>query len=191
MSSPNTLCTCAGRETWSTDHVTRKALCLSSERNGGCTSTCSSCPVSIDWISWSGLAECFVNGSAKQYSLDIWDRSSRCPVLLSCLNIWITRCASFCSGKWVVWAVVTRLFASVLMWIGKISPLTSAHKARTKRHVPKNTSSKHRVQQQLSIEWLLQSCDFHNQQLNLGWLFVFLVVLIVRVTEPCDLQQER
>ena len=138
MSSPNTVWICAGRDRWSTDHVTKKALCLSTDRNGGCTSTCSSWPVSIDWMSWSGLAECLVNGSAKQYSLAMWERSSRCPVLLSCLSIWIKWCVSFCSGKWVVRAVVTRLFASVLICIGKISPLTSAQSARTNRHVPKH-----------------------------------------------------
>ena len=86
-------------------------------------------PVVIVETSWSGLALCLVNGSARQYSLAMWPKSSRWPGLLSCLNIWIKWWVSFCSGKCVVWAVVTKLLASVLRWLGRISPLTSAPKS--------------------------------------------------------------
>ena len=38
----------------------------------------------------------------------------------------------------MVWAVVTELFASVLMCIGTTSPLMSAQKALKNKHVPKH-----------------------------------------------------
>ena len=123
---------------WSATHWHKKALCLSNERKSGCTSTFSITPVSIVLTSWSGLADDLVSGSARQYSLAIWDKSSSWPVLLSCLNICIRWWVSFCSGKWVVCAVVTRLLASVLICIGMISPVTSAHKARINKQVPKH-----------------------------------------------------
>ena len=95
-------------------------------------------PVAIVKTNWSGFTVCLVSGSAKQYSLATWLKSSRCPVLLSCLSIWIRWCVSFCSGRCVVWAVVTKLFASVRVWMGTISPLISAHKALKSKHVPKH-----------------------------------------------------
>ena len=50
-------------------HVVKIALCFSNDRNGGCTSTCSSLPVVIDDTNWSGFAVDLVSGSARQYSL--------------------------------------------------------------------------------------------------------------------------
>ena len=123
---------------FSITHVVTNALCFNNVLNGGWTSTWSSLPVGLELTSWSGFAVCLVSESAKQYSLAIWLKSSRCPVLLSCLSICIRWCVSFCSGKCVVCAVVTKLLASVRIWISTISPLTSARRARRNKHVPKH-----------------------------------------------------
>ena len=138
MSSQKNVKTLCGSDKVSMTHVVKNVLCFSNDRNGGCTSTFSSLPVVIDDTNWSGFAVDLVSGSARQYSLAMWLKSSKWPVLLSCLNICIKWWVSFCSGRCVVWAVVTKLFASVLMWMGTISPLMSAQSARKNKQVPKH-----------------------------------------------------
>ena len=51
-----------------------------------------------------------------------------------------TSCGLFpyCSGKWIVHDVVTRFFASVLMWISPTSPDRPIHNPRRNRHEPKH-----------------------------------------------------
>ena len=85
MSSQRNDVTLWGSFKFSITHVVRNALCFNNVLNGGWTSTWSSLPVVIGLTSWSGFAVCLVSGSAKQFSLAIWLKSSRCPVLLSCV----------------------------------------------------------------------------------------------------------
>ena len=53
--------------------------------------------------------------------------------------MWIV---SFCSGKWIVLAVVTRFFASVHMWISATSPDKFTQNPRRNWHEPKHFMKK-------------------------------------------------
>ena len=80
-------------------------------------STSSKFPVSTTVIRLSALDEIFVRQSAKQFWVGMWARSWILPEQASFRNIEIMWIVSFCSGRWIVLAVVTRFFASILMWI--------------------------------------------------------------------------
>ena len=101
-------------------------------------STSSKFPVSTTVIRLSALDEAFVKQSAKQFWVGMWARSWILPEQASFRNIEIMWIVSFCSGRWIVLAVVTKFFASVLMWIFVTSPYRSIHNPRRKWHEPKH-----------------------------------------------------
>ena len=64
----------------------------------------------------------------------MWARSWIPPEQDSFLNIEIMCIVSFCSSKWIVLAVVTRFFTSVLVWIFAISSDMSIHNPQRNWH---------------------------------------------------------
>ena len=109
---------------------TKKALCSMSVLKLGCISTLRNLPVFTAVIKLSAFADAFVKQSDKQFWVEVWAKSWILPEQASFRNIEITWIVSFCSGKWIVLAVVTTFFASVLMWIFAISPDMSIHNPR-------------------------------------------------------------
>ena len=89
-------------------------------------------------IKLSAFADNFVKQTAKQFWVETWAKSWILPELVSFRNMEIMWIVSFCSSKWIVLAVVTRFFASVLMWISATSPDMSIHNPRRNWHETKH-----------------------------------------------------
>ena len=85
-----------------------------------------------------GLALFLAKLLERQCSVLTCDKSAMTPEQASLLSIGIRWILSCCSGPRVVEAVVTRLLASVRMWISASIPLMSFHKPRGIWHVPKH-----------------------------------------------------
>ena len=143
-------------------HVDKKALCSMSVLKLGCMSTSNSVPVFTAVIKLSAFVDAFVRQSDWQFWVELRARSWMLPEQSSFLNIEIMWIVSFCSGKWIVLAVVTRFFASVLMWIFAISPDRSIHNPR-RTDMNQNTSWRSTAQSQqwrarsFKIFWLSKS----------------------------------
>ena len=98
-------------------HADEKALCSMSVLKLGCVSISNMFLVFTAVIKLSAFADAFVRQSARHFWVGMWARSWMLPEQASFLNKGIMWTVSFCSGKWIVLVVVTRFFASVLMWI--------------------------------------------------------------------------
>ena len=136
--SPNRNTSCL-KSTWLQtvgNHDLRYALCSSNDLKGGWASTSLTTPCRTASIRFWGLADFLVKQSAKHHWVLICDRSAIEPEHASFLSIWIIWMVSCCSGTWVVLAVVTRLFASVLIWISLESPVMSLISPLNIWHVP-------------------------------------------------------
>ena len=119
-------------------HCERNALCSISNRSAGCWSISFNVPEITALRSSSDFADCFVKESLRQRSVRIWAKSSICPEHASFLNICIMWMVSLCSGKCVLEAVVTRLFASVRRCTSTDWPDISVHSPLNIWQVPKN-----------------------------------------------------
>ena len=127
---------------------------------GALTALCfHECP-QIEWISTSNhftvftgeirlsaFADAFVRQSVIQFWVGVWARSWIFPKMGI---MWIV---FFCSGKWVVLVVVTRFFASILMWTFVTSSDMSINNPRKNWRAP-NISWKNTAQPQW---WRVQS----------------------------------
>ena len=118
-------------------HVHKNALCYMRVLKFGWTSTSNNLTVCTAVIKLSVFADNFVKQTAKQFLVETWARSWILPELVSFRNMEIMWIVSFCSGKGIVLAVVTRFFVSVLMWISATSPGMSIHNPRRNWHETK------------------------------------------------------
>ena len=118
-------------------HVDKNALCYMRVLKFGRTSTSNNLTVFTAVIKLSAFADDFVKQSAKQFRVEMRARSWILPEHVSFRNIEIMWIVSFCSGKGIVLAVVTRFFASVLMWISATSSDMSIHNPRKNWHETK------------------------------------------------------
>ena len=124
-------------------HVDKNALCSMRVLKFGWTSTSKNLTASTAVIKLSAFTDVFVKQSAKQFWVEMWARSWILPEQVSFRNMEIMWIVSFCSGKWIVLAVVTRFFASVLMWTSGTSPDMSIHSPRRNWHETKHFTNKH------------------------------------------------
>ena len=97
------------------NHDLKYALCSTKVLKGGCASTSFSTPRLTASIKACGFADFLVRHSARHHCARMYERSATDPEHASFLNICIIRIVSCCSATCVVLAVVTKLFASVLM----------------------------------------------------------------------------
>ena len=119
-------------------HVDKNALCYMRVLKFGRTSTSNNLTVFTAVIKLSAFVDDFVKQTAKQFWVEMWARSWILPEQVSFRNMEIMWIVSFCSGKGIVLAVVTRFFASVLMWISATSPDMSIHNPRKNWHETKH-----------------------------------------------------
>ena len=124
-------------------HIGKHALCSMVVLTFGRTSTSKNLTASTAGIKWSAFADDFVNQSAKQFWVEMWARSWILPEQVSFRNMEIMWIVSFCSGKWIVLAAVTRFFASVLMWMSATSLDMSIHSPRRNWHETKHFTNAH------------------------------------------------
>ena len=123
-------------------HVDKNSLCSVSVLKFGCTSTSNNLPDITCVIKMSAFADDGVKQSAKQFWVKLWARSSILPEQASFRNMAIMWTVSCWSGKWIILAVVTRFFASVLMWMSATSPDMSKHIPQRNWHAPKHFMNK-------------------------------------------------
>ena len=115
-------------------HVDKRTFCSMSVLKFGWTSTSNDLPVFTAVIKLSAFADDFVKQSAEIFWVEMWARSWILPEQASFRNMEIIWIISFCSRKWIVLAVVTKFFASLLMRISAISPDMSIHNPRKNWH---------------------------------------------------------
>ena len=120
------------------NHVDENALCYMRVLKFGRTSTSNKLTVFTAVIKLSAFVDDFVKQSAKQLRVEMRARSWILPERFSFRNMEIMWIVSFCSGKGIVLAVVTRFFASVLMWISATSHDMSIHNPRKNWHETKH-----------------------------------------------------
>ena len=119
-------------------HVDKNALCYMRVLKFGRTSTSNNLTVFTAVIKLSAFVDDYVKQSAKQFWVEMRARSWILPEQVSFRNMEIMWIVSFCSSKGIVLAVVTRFFASVLMWISATSPDMSIHNPRENWHETKH-----------------------------------------------------
>ena len=118
-------------------HVDENALCYMRVLKFGWTSNSNNLTVRTAVIKLSAVADNFKQ-TAKQFWVETWARSWILPELVWFRNMVIMWIVSFCWGKGIVLAVVTRFFVSVLMWISATSPGMSIHNPRKNWHETKH-----------------------------------------------------
>ena len=119
-------------------HVDKNAMSSMRVLKFGWTSTSHNLTVSTAVINLSAFADNFVKQTNKQFWVEMWAKSCTLAEQVSFRNMEIMWVVSFCSSKWIVLAVVTRFFASVLMWISATSPDMSIHNPRKNWHETKH-----------------------------------------------------
>ena len=143
-------------------HAGKKALCSMSVLKFGRTSTSNHLTV-FTTVKLSAFADDLVKRICQ--TILSWDVSKVMRILpeqASFRNMEIMWIVSFCSGKWIVLAVVTKFFASVLMWISATSPDMSIQNPRRNWHEPKHCMNEYNSapvveSTVLSIFWPTQS----------------------------------
>ena len=115
---------------------------------------CSMSLLKFRWTSTSNNLYCF-HGCVRNVCFPRWLRQAICQTLLSWNVSKITNTPlnklpfatwesyelfPSCSSKWVVLAVVTRFFASILMWMSATSPDMSIHNPGRNWYVPTDLS---------------------------------------------------
>ena len=94
----------------------------------------------------------------------------RLPEQVSFRNMEIMWIVSFCWGKRIVLAVVTRFFASVLMWISATSPDMSIHNPRKNWHETKHVMIEYNaatvVESTVLLIFDFRSSQYYHMKLN-------------------------
>ena len=102
-------------------------LCFSKVRCSGWEPTCGNMPVSTALMRLSGLADCFVRQSDKQFSVVACAKSPTLPEHNSFRSIWIIWIVSFCSasGWYLLWLLdCLHLYAYVSQQLHHLYPST-------------------------------------------------------------------
>ena len=124
-------------------HVDKNALCYMRVLKFGWTSTSNNLTVCTAVIKLSAFADNFVKQTAKQFWVEMWARSWIRPEQVSFRNMEIMWIVSFCSGRRIVLAVVTKFLVSVLMWISATSPGMFIHNPRRNWHETKHFTNEY------------------------------------------------
>ena len=151
-------------------HVDKNALCYMRVLKFGRTSTSNNLTVFTAVIKLSAFVDDVVKQSAKQFWVEMRARSWIRPEQVSFRNMEIMWIVSFCSGKGIVLAVVTRFLVSVLMWISATSPDMSIHNPRKNWHETKHFMNEYNsatvVESTVLLIFDFRSSQYYHMKLN-------------------------